>query len=159
MIQVQYLSIILTKQTWNCGCHTRHYMHACSCIITCWCFTSQVRRVGGCMCYDSTGLFSFTHPPSSETSQWVMDVKCRHKNGKCNQKWSSNRPHKMRGEHIHRIPIFCDERKRQMCYQTFQFIFHSVMSMFSCHVCCLFVLSVWFMFCDGVRTTYDVYNK
>ena len=89
----------------------------------------------------------------------VMDVKCRHKNGKCNQKWSSNRPHKMWGEHIHRIPIFCDERKRQMCYQTFQFIFHSVMSMFSCHVCCLFVLSVWFMFCDGVRTTYDVYNK
>ena len=37
------------------------------------CFTSRVRRVGGSTCYGSTGstgstgLFCFTHPPSSET--------------------------------------------------------------------------------------------
>ena len=27
-------------------------------------FTSQVRWVGGCMCYESKGLSSFTHPPT-----------------------------------------------------------------------------------------------
>ena len=32
-------------------------------------FTPRVRRVGGCMCYGSTDLFCFTHPPSSESKQ------------------------------------------------------------------------------------------
>ena len=39
-------------------------------------FTSQVRWVGGCMCYASTGLFSFTHPPTSETSQCCVVFCC-----------------------------------------------------------------------------------
>jgi hypothetical protein len=49
-------------------------------------FTSRVWRVGGCMCYGSTGLFCFTHPPSSETkhSPWETKGQGRPKLGQCN---------------------------------------------------------------------------
>ena len=46
-----------------------------------------------------------------------------------------------------------------MCVSNIQFILIQWCRCFSCHVFSVFVFSVWFMFCDGVATTYDECDK
>ena len=121
----------ICKQTRNFGTCLGVKMSICEYVV----FTSQVWRVGGCMCYGSTGLFCFTHPPSSETKQDNGQVKADHMD--MHPKTWVKQPHLTKWESlIHWFPR-CLRAKKTGCIRSFIRAQMSVLNLRCRHVCVL----------------------